>query len=229
MLPPIHTKYIGRPLHLLNTLIVFLGGVGLALAYEKRKTLLSPIFVHIMKNAMFMVPILFLALQNFYIPAKTWSEAKIKPKWLKSNPPKQIERQNNGSEQWQYAIDTWGSKGSKKWKMEVNAFEAVCFWFPEDETSCAKARLSIGTVYSGYLMDQRRAIIEVDKLLSQYPDEKEQIAQALCVKGWAYYMLKDFKCSKECFDKVIDEFKEYDYSYESAKQGIKWLNDLGYE
>ena len=212
--------------NLSNAIMVILVGVALALAYEKRKTLLSPILVHVMINATFVIPLLVATLQNIHSPARTWDEAKTKPMWLESNPHENIERQKNASEQWQYAIDTWGSKGAKRWKTEIHAFEAVCLWFPEDKTACAKARLSIATIYLRYLKDYRRAIIEANKVQLQFPDQSEQIATALCTKGWSYYLLKDFKKSREAFDEVVNKYKEYKADSEWAQESITWLDTI---
>ena len=210
----------------LTSIMIFLYGISFAIIYEKRINLLSPIFVHVIINAIRTIPLLILTLQNFYVPATNWQEAKTPPDWLKIIPFEKIEKQANGLQQWQYAIDTWGSKGSKQWKIEANAFNAVCYWFPEDRLSCAKAKLGIVTIYYHYLADYRRAIIEADKLLKQYPEHREQCALALVKKGFSYFMLKDFKNSRLSFNRVINEFKKYKKARESAKKGIKWLDSL---
>jgi len=207
----------------LNSLIVFIIGIALVVIYEKRRNLLSPIFVHMLMNSFFFIPLLVLTVQNLHTPALDWKEARVAPAWLKSVPIEQIERQEDGLRQWQYAIDKWGSKGAKKWKIEANAFNAVLHWFPNDRTACAKARLGIVTIYHRYLGDHRRAIIEADKLLLEYSDQKEQCASALAAKGSAFYMLKDFESSRASFDRVINDFKNHKESYEFAQRGIKSL------
>ena len=212
---------------LLNSFLVILIGIALAIVYEKRKNLLSPIFVHGEMNAIITIPILILTLQNFHAPATTWDEAKVQPKWFRTYILDQIQRQKDGIEQWQYAIDTWGSKGSRQWKIEANAFNAVCIWFPQDRKACAKARLGIVTMYRHYLKDYRRAIVEADRVLSQYPEHKEECAAALSKKGWSYYMLRDFLHSRQAFNMVINEYREYTSALESSEKGIKWLSALG--
>jgi len=82
-------------------------------------------------------------LQNFYIPAETWNEAKANPNWLNASPTEDIKQQKNGTQQRQYAIDTWGSRGSRQWKMEANAFNAVCIWFLKIEQNARKLKLGI--------------------------------------------------------------------------------------
>jgi len=211
---------------LVNVFATFLLGIALAIVYEKRKTLISAIFVHGMKNAIVLIPILIVALQNIHFPAANWDEAKMHPVWFKSSPLTEIEKQKDGMQQWQYAIDTWGSKGSRNWKREANAFNSVCIWFPEDRTACAKARLGIVSIYHYYLSDYRRAIIEADNLLSEYPEQKEQCALALAQKGWAYYLLWDFKNSRLAFTKVVHEFREYQNALEMAENGIAGLDFL---
>lgn len=211
---------------LLHSSAIFLIGIALVVVYEKRKNLLAPMFVHGIMNAMCLVPLLVLALQNFHIPAANWEVAKTQPPWLKSIPPEQIERKENGIYQWQYAIDTWGSRGSRQWRKEVNAFSAVCKWFPEDRIACAKAQLGIVAVYHHYLRDYRRAIVQADMLLTRYPDQKEQCALALSKKGWSYYMLKDFQKSRDVFNRVLHDYKNFKEALEIAQKGIEILNVL---
>jgi membrane protease YdiL (CAAX protease family) len=211
---------------LLNSVLIFLLGIALAIVYEKRQTLLSPIFVHGMINAIWAIPLLILTLQNFHTPAMNWNEAQTRPSWFKAYPSEEIERQKDGMEQWQYAINKWGSKGSRQWKKEANAFNALCMWFPEDRTACAKAKLGIAAIYVHYLRDYRRGIVEANDLLSQYPDQEEQCASVLSEIGLAYLMLKDFKNSRISFERVINDFRDHKDALESAQKGIKWLNDL---
>jgi membrane protease YdiL (CAAX protease family) len=210
----------------LNTFCVFLIGIALAIVYEKRKSLYSPIFVHAIKNAMFAVFLIILILGNLHKPAENWNEAVKEPEWLNSSLSHDIDRQQNGIQQWQYAIDTWGSKGSKQWKKEIKAFNAVCTWFPEDRKACAKARLGIVEVYHYFLNDHRRAIIEADRLQAKYPDQTEQCANALSIQGWSYYVVRDFENSRKTFDRLISEFRQYENIFKSAQEGIRRLNDL---
>lgn len=215
-----------HPYDLLNRFVMLLMGIALVIAYEKRKNLLSPVIVHGLMNAVFCIPILVLTLHNFHFAAGTWEEAKVNPNWLESFPLEEIERQPDGMQQWQYAIDKWGSKGSRRWKKEANAFNAVCFWFPGDRTACAKAKRGIVSIYRHTLRDYRRAIIEADSLLSQLAEQREQCADALSDMGWSYYMLRDFQNSRIAFNKVVTEYKEYEKAVESSQKGIKWLGAL---
>jgi membrane protease YdiL (CAAX protease family) len=206
------------------SIIVLLIGVALAIIYEKRKTLLTPIIVHIIKNGFVFVPLLVLAFQNYHVPAKTWEEARVNPHWFQSVPSGEIAQQIDGTRQWQYAIDMWGSTGSRHWKKEANAFNAVCVWFPENRVACAKARASIAAIYGTKLSDYRRSIVEAEKILREYPDQAEQCAFAWQMKGWSYYLLQDFKNSRDSFSKVIAEYKGYKKDYDSARKGIGQLD-----
>ena len=135
---------------------------------------------------------------------------------LKSIPPNYIERQEDGEQQRQYAIDTWGSQGSRRWKLEANAFNAVTVWFPEDKTVCARTKLGKVTIYLYYLRDYRRAVIEADNLLAQYPEQREQCGSAL----------RDFEKSREAFEQILSEFPEHEEAVESASGGIMNLDFL---
>jgi membrane protease YdiL (CAAX protease family) len=211
---------------LVNSFLIFIIGIVLAIVYEIKKNLLSPVLMHSMTNAILLIPILVLIGMNFHTPAKTWSQAATDPDWLDLSTFEDIDRKENGLQQWQYAIDTWGSMGARRWKREAKAFEAVCYLFPEDREACAKARLSIVFIYSTYLRDHRRAIVQAQQLLQEYSDQKEVCAEALSRMGWSYYMLRDFNNSRQSFDRVIAEFKEYEYDFVSAQQGIEWLNSV---
>ncbi len=182
--------------------------------------------MHFMINAIVLIPVLVLIGMNLHTPAKTWSQAATEPDWLDLSTFDDIDRKENGLQQKQYAIDTWGSMGARRWKREVKAFEAVCYFYPEDREACAKARLGIVVVYSTYLMDYRRAVVQAQQLLQEYADQKEVCAEALSRMGWSYYMIRDFNNSRQSFDRVVAEFKEYEYAFVSAQQGIEWLNSV---
>jgi hypothetical protein len=77
-----------------------------------------------------------------------------------------------------------------------------------------------------YLADYRRGTFEADQLLSDFPDQREQCASALCKKGRAFLMLKDFGKSRECFKKVLDEFPEFEEETGVARKDMKWLDAL---
>lgn len=213
---------------LLGSVSVFLIGIVLAIIYEKSKNLIAPIFMHVIWNAFIMVPMLILSLQNLHPVAKSWEEALQDPKWLFSSPPSYIDRQSDGVKQWENAIDTWGSRGARKWKMEANAFNAIPLWFPDDKVASAKAKLGIVTIYSIYLQDHRRAILVAKELLISYPEQREQCASALAKIGWSYYMIRDFNKSREAFEAVQNLYSDYEESMESASRGLEWLQKINY-
>jgi membrane protease YdiL (CAAX protease family) len=217
---------IVHPYSLGERIFVFLLGIGLAIVYEKRKSLIAPIFVHGVKNAVAAIPVFILLFNNYHIPASDWDEAKANPAWVLNFPSSEITRQPDGIKQLHYAIDTWGSKGSQKWKEEINGFKAVCYWFPDDRDACAKAKVGIVTVYVKSLKDYRRAVVEADRFLMEYPEKNEQFSLALSNKGMAYLMLRDFKTSRTLFNIVKDRFQDYSEAYKAAQQGIALLDKL---
>jgi tetratricopeptide (TPR) repeat protein len=172
--------------------------------------------------------LLVVAVGNLHSVAESFEEAAKNPYWLASEPPRYVERKATGNEQWKYAIDTWGSRGTKQWKKEANAFQAVSLWFPDDRTSAAKAKLGLVVIYHYYLRDYRRAIVAARELRHMYPDQGEQCASALSHEGWSYYMLKDFNNSRKAFIEVIKHYFEYAVAMKSAQKGIKWLNSIGH-
>ena len=137
-----------------------------------------------------------------------------------------VERQEDGARQWQYAIDRWGSKGLREWKKEANGFVAVCRWFPEERTACAKARLGVISIYYSRLNDPRRAVVEADAILARYPDQKEQCAKALGLEGWAYYRLKDLRSARDAFERLRVEFKDQRTAVEQGTEGIQYVDVL---
>jgi hypothetical protein len=217
---------IAHRLDLPNTILIFLLGIVLAIGYELRKNLLTPVLMHCIINARHMIPWIVLMAINFHTPAANFSQAAEPPKWLDLSTFEDIERQAGGEEQRLYAINTWGSQGSRHWKREVKALEAVQHWFPEERIACLSARSVIIHIYNVYLSDYRRAIVHARRLLEEYPEYREQCAGALANIGWSYYMLRDFPKSREAYEKIIAEFKEFEYCVSNAHQGIHVLDEL---
>lgn len=206
--------------------LYFLAGMALVALYEMRKELISPILVHGFINATALVPMLLMTLQNFHMPSSTWEEAAIAPPWLAASPPEGVEKKEDATKQRQYAIDTWGTHGSKRWKKEANALNAVCSWFPEDRAECAKAKSGVIAIYVSFLKDYRRAVLAADQVIAAFPEQEEEVAMAFSRRGFAYLMLQDFERSRESFEKVINEFSQYDKPLEEAGKGIEMLESV---
>lgn len=211
--------------NIMNMVSYFIMGVGLALVYEKRQTLVTPILVHCIKNSIPAVIFLILSLQNFDLPAKSWEEARKNPNWFKAKPPETIAQQDSGLKQYNYIIKTYGEKGKKLWIDTINGLNAVCVWFKEDKEACAKAKVKIADIYYRYLIDIRRAALIADEVLQEYPEYKKECADALVTKGWSYYYLREFKKSRKAFKSVMDEYSEYGESVRSAEKGLYWLKN----
>jgi hypothetical protein len=208
------------------SMLIFLIGIALALVYERRKNLLSPILVHALINSAALVPILVIAVQNYHVPAATWEEAERPPIWLQNEPtPDVIEKRSDAHMQYIHAVSTYGAEGSRQWKRAANGLQAVWTYFPEDEVSGASARAELASIYFFFLRDNRRAVIESDRVISQYPGQRREIARVWAVKGWAYYMLRDFKKSRDAFRTVIDKYPEFEETVDKAKEGLRWLDE----
>lgn len=206
-----------------NLIVVFALGIVMAGLYEWRKTLWSPIAVHALKNFAFTVPIILLMILNSHTPAKTWLEAELPPDWLETDHTG-IERKATGEEQRLHAINTWGSKGLRMWKEELRAFQAVCEWFPHDRKACAKSRLGMAMIYRVYLRDLRRAVVESNRILSEFRDQPESCAEALVTRGWAYYELGDYQKARESFQEVFDSYQSYEWVRAAALDGLRVLD-----
>jgi membrane protease YdiL (CAAX protease family) len=210
--------------NIIYLLIVFVSGIVLAGVYEWRKTIWSPIALHVLIDFAFAGPVIVLMILNSHTPAKTWQQAELPPDWLKTDFTG-IEKMATGEEQRLYAINTWGSNGLHLWKKEIQAFEAVCKWFPDDRPACAKARCGIAWVYEFYLRDPRRAVIESNRVLSEFRDQPEACADALIIRGWSCYDLDEFDMSRASFQEVIDSYQSYDWVQQEAAEGLKVLDD----
>jgi tetratricopeptide (TPR) repeat protein len=209
--------------NIIYLLIVFISGIVLAGVYEWRKTIWSPIALHVLIDFAFAGPVIVLMILNSHTPAKTWQQAEFPPDWLGTDLTG-IERMDTGEEQRLYAINTWGSNGLRLWKKEIQAFEAVCKWFPDDRQACAKARVGIALVYESYLRDPRRAVIESNRVLSKFRDQPEACNEALIIRGWSYYYLGELEMSRTSFQEVIDSYPSYDWALQEAAEGLKVLD-----
>jgi len=204
-------------------LIIFASGVVLAGVYEWRKTIWSPIALHVLMNFAFAGPVIVLMILNSHTPAKTWQQAERPPDWLKTDITG-IEKMATGEGQRLYAINTWGSRGLRMWKKEIQAFEAVCKWFPDDRQACAKARQGIAKIYEYYLRDLRRVVVESDRILSEFRDQPEVCAEVLITRGWSYYDLGEPEKSRASFQEVVDSYPSYDWAQQEAAEGLKVLD-----
>lgn len=204
-------------------LVIFVSGVVLAGVYEWRKTIWSPIALHALMNFAFAGPVIVLMILNSHTPAKTWQQAELPPDWLNTDLTG-IEKMATGEDQRLYAINTWGSRGLRMWKKEIQAFQAVCKWFPEDRQACAKSREGIARIYESYLMDLRRAVVESDRILSEFRDQPEVCANVLVTRGWSCYDLGESDMSRASFQEVIDSYPSYEWARQSAAEGLKVLN-----
>ena len=209
--------------NIIYLLIVFVSGIVLAGVYEWRKTIWSPIALHVLMNFAFAGPVIVLMILNSHTPAKTWQQAELPPDWLKTDLTG-IEKMATGEEQRLYAINTWGSSGLRMWKKEVQAFQAVCKWFPDDRQACAKARYGIAWIYESYLRDPRRAVVESDRILSEFRDQPEVCAEALITRGWSYYDLDELENSRASFQEVVDSFPSDEWAQQAAEEGLKVLD-----
>jgi membrane protease YdiL (CAAX protease family) len=202
--------------------IVFGCGVVFALVYEWRRTLWAPLALHCMQNFAFSGPLILLMILNTHSPAKTWQEAREPPAWF-CEVLFPLERQPTAEAQRLYAIDMWGSKGLHLWKQGIQALSVVCVWFPADRDVCADAQLGIATVYRVYLRDPRRAIVECNDLSETFGDQPEICAQALSLKGWAYYDLGDYQASRESFQELDRSYSSMDWVPGEVAEALKML------
>jgi membrane protease YdiL (CAAX protease family) len=213
---------------LLGSFKIFLVGIGLAIIYQYRKTLLSPILVHCVTNALWAVPMIILTVQNHHRPAENWTEAKIQPDWFTQMSLDEIEinPKYNADAEVDFVINQLGSKGARKWKKEAIAFDAILHVFPNDRLACARAKLGLSSIYLYHLHDYRRAVIEADDLLLLYPEQKEQYALALSNKGYAFFYMNDLVQSRDAFQIVLRDFNVIDKAKENAKTGLEWIDRI---
>ncbi len=212
----------------LNSFGIFVIGLGLAIIYQSRKTLLSPILVHCVINAFWVLPLIILTFQNHHQPAENWTEAQKQPEWFTQLRLEEIEIDGkyNAEATVDFVINQLGSKGAKKWKKEAIAFAAIQNVYPNDRHACARAKLGISSIYLYYLRDFRRAVVEADGLLLLYPEQKEQCALALSNKGYAFLYMSDFANARAAFQRVLRDFNTVDKARENAEIGLDWLDRI---
>jgi len=198
--------------------------VALALVYEWRTTLLAPVALHAWYNFAFCGPVIVLMILNSHTPARTWEEAQQPPEWLGAHVGL-VEKQATAQEQRRYAINVWGSRGLRMWKVEVHAFEAVCQWFPDDREPCAQARAGIARVFLNHLHDPMRAVIHSDWVLSEYADQAEGCASALYVRARACEQIGEYAESRRSYAQLAELHPSVDWARDSAESGLRELNE----
>ncbi|MCG8632505.1 MAG: CPBP family glutamic-type intramembrane protease [Desulfobacterales bacterium] len=208
---------------------IFILGLVLAVVYEKKGCLLSPVFIHCIKNGLVAAPFLITAVFNLHSPAVSRDDALNRPEWLLNSPPEYVEQKETGQAQFDYAKETWGSRGNKLWKKEANAFMAIPLWFPEDELSSGKAELGLASIYFYKLGDYWRTIVTAERVIKSYGKNRELSGQALSLQAWSYYMLKRFDTSRRLFRQVVSEYPENQALTDSAEEGLKRLEVIAPE
>ncbi len=202
--------------------IVFSTGLALVGVYEWRKTLWASIALHSLRNLLFAGPVIVLMILNSHVPAKTWAQAEQPPAWL-SRGWLPIEKQAGGEAQRLHAIDMWGSKGLHLWKQEIRAMEAVCAWFPQDRRACARAREGIAMIFRVYLRDPRRAIVQSNWVLSEFPDQTESCAGALFTQADAYRDIGEDQRSREAYREIVRSYGTLEWARKAAEQELQNL------
>jgi membrane protease YdiL (CAAX protease family) len=203
---------------------VFFMGVILVGVYEWRKTIWAPIALHSLQNFLFAGPVMVLMVLNSHTAAKTWPEAEQPPTWLTAARWLPIEKQANGEAQRLHAINMWGTKGLHLWKQEIRAMEAVCAWYPDDRRACAQAREGIAMIFQVYLRDPRRAIVQCNWVLSEFPDQSESCADAILTEAEAYQDIGDWERSREAYGQIIQSYGAIEWARSAAEQGLRELD-----
>ncbi len=148
---------------------LFLVGLFLAWIYEQRRTLVTPIAVHMMMNAFVLLPVLVLMAVNRHQPASDWVEAGREPGWLRSTlVTRRIEIKETALQQRLWAIEHLGLAGECDWKAEVAALDTINALFPTQHEEIEKARLGLAEIYLLRLDDTRRGILAA-RMVSEAP------------------------------------------------------------
>ncbi len=211
---------------LIEKIYIFAISIFYIFMYEKRKNILQPIFLNYLSSGVLIIYLLIPIIINFHNPANNLSEAKQSPKWIQSVSIIDFVKQDSGIKQHAWIVNKWGSKGSKKWKKELVAFQKLQTIFPEDIEARSGALVAIADIYYKYLHDNYRVIVNCDIVLTKYKNQKYSCANALAKKGWALYLLKEFKESKEAFNGVLKKYSDYHYPVKQAEMGLEWLEKI---
>ncbi len=208
-----------------HSIVIFLMGLIFCFIYEKKKNLLIPILIHSMNNFVASMLLLGLFILNYHAPAQTWQEAETNPHWLSARPPAYVAEMETAEDQRLHAIEKWGSIETRQWKKEMNAFNAVLEWFPEEHETCAQTKYGIVTIYLYHLRDYRRAVVHADQLLAEYPDIRETCAQAHASRAHAYYLLGDYEKCRTSLEAIQSQYSDFENEIESANKLLKRIKD----
>ncbi len=182
---------------------LFLIGLFLAWLYEQRKTLLTPIAVHMMMNTFALLPVLVLMAVNRHTPAVDWQEAREKPAWLHSTlVTRRIELKETADQQRHWALDNPGLAGERDWKAEIAALDDITVRFPAETDEIIKARLGMAEVYLLRLEDTRRAVQMARTVSADPKGDLRQRSWALLLESGGLLLLGDAESASDTLERV---------------------------
>ncbi len=48
----------------------------------------------------------------------------------------------------------------------------------------------------------------------------------MCLSGWSYYMIKDFKAGRQAFETILNQYSDHSDAVKSAQESLKWLQNI---
>ena len=69
-----------------------------------------------------------------------------------------------------------------------------------------------------------RAIVECDRVLTEFADQTEACADVLLIKGWAYRDLGDDQASRDCFTLLAKSYPSVEWATEAATAALETLD-----
>jgi membrane protease YdiL (CAAX protease family) len=189
---------------------LFLDGLFLAWIYEQRKTLVTPIAVHMMMNAFALLPALVLIAVNHHTPAADWSEAGREPDWLHSTlVARRIELKETAYQQRCWALEHLGMAGDRDWKAEISALDTIEVRFPKENDEIVKARLGVAEVYLLRLEDARRAVLTARLVSADPGSEPRQRIWALLLESGGLFLIGDEEAASEVLELAATLLKQH--------------------
>jgi membrane protease YdiL (CAAX protease family) len=178
----------GYPLPIMFTIF----GMGLVLAwlFDRRRSLVAPVSAHAAVNGLILLPVLVMLGLNSHQPAADWEEARTDPSWLdEQSVTGLLESQPVEGDLRTWAIDTWGTRGSRLWKVEMAALDSASR-AADGPDQALPAEVGMVEIYILRLRDPRRGVVRSSRLREGEIDD-ETAAWLALLEAVAYHRIED--------------------------------------
>ena len=78
-------------------------------------------------------------------------------------------------------------------------------------------------IFRVYLRDPRRAIVQCNGVLSEFPDQSESCANAILTEAGAYQDIGDYERSREAYGQIVQSYGAIEWARNAAERGLQEL------